>query len=405
MGYTAQEFTSANLTRLYPSLYREFQVINWSHVDVVITEANGEQTTRPRDLTPVRESEACVILETISCNGLRVQKDSTLPAHDAKALQMKGKRISVPFESFLNAPVRVEELGCIISTVEQAAIAKNMMCEINYGALIYENRTDVELTDPRFVFQIIDPNNQWDALLVNVFGQTVILRAGHYGKIIRPTMQQQKTPEAARLIWYLRYPTEYFGSAKEKNIVFNIPLDEIYKKEPYLLPGGDYVCIATDMDSLQEVLAKKSSCAQGICAAVNLSDKMIPKEVYETAEANFKSECERLKQEAKQRLETLLVQKNNELAKLQAKLDQVTHEKEKAEARAREWEAVNDVRTHVEENRHKESVAAEKVRKEMHDDARADIDHMWTALKIGGTIVTGVFSFAVTLMTQAAKKK
>ena len=69
MGYTTHEFTSAGLTNLYPSLYREFQVVNWSHVDVVVTELDGAQTTMMRSECPVRESDSCVVIESIKFHG------------------------------------------------------------------------------------------------------------------------------------------------------------------------------------------------------------------------------------------------------------------------------------------------------------------------------------------------
>lgn len=405
MGYTTHEFTSAGLTNLYPSLYREFQVVNWSHVDVVVTELDGAQTTMMRSECPVRESDSCVVIESIKFHGLRLQKDSSLPANSQRSLPLPGKRFNIPFESFRMHPVRIEEFNCIISTVEQSMIAKNMACEISYGPLLYENRTDMELTDPRFVFQVIDPNNQLDALFVNVFGQTITLRAGRYGKLIPGTTSDSNILEQARLICYLRYPTAYFGTVKEKQIVFDIPLNDLYKREPYCLPSGDVICIAEDISSLEEVMAKKSSSYRGVVVQNNVLEKMIPKDVYEAAEENFKKDCERIKIEAKQRYDTLATQKASEIAKLQFQLQQVTQERDRAEAKVKQWEAINDVRTHVDENQQKVNLAAEKVRKEANDNAKDDIEFMKTAIKLGGTIVSGVMSFAITLLVQNAKKK
>lgn len=404
MGYTTQEFTSAALTNLYPSYYCEMQYINWAHVDVVITKANGVQIALPKSDTPVREEDACIVIESREFNGLRIQSGSM--NRQSPDAQIPAKRINVKFESFRNSPIRIEEYDVIISTVEQSMVAKNMMCEINYGSMLNETRTDVEMTDPRLVFQVIDPNNLWDMLLVHVFGQTVILRAGHYGKLIPPTVAEPTTsPDKGRLICYLRYPTKYYSTAKAKQVVFDIPLDDVYKKEPYQLTSGDYVCIATSMEDLQEIVAKKANCSKGIISAGNISEKMIPKEVYEAAETNHKTELERVKQESKQRYDTLATLKANELAKLQAKLDEVTFAKEKAEAKVREWEAIHEASSKNEESRQKINAAEDKARKEANDNARQDIENMWLALKIGGSILSAVASFALTMLVQSSKKK
>lgn len=279
-----------------------------------------------------------------------------------------------------------------------------MTCEINYSPMLNENRTDMELVDPRFVFQVIDPSNQFDALLVNIFGQTIILRAGTFGRVI-PTSRPDPTKafERGRLICYLRYPTEYYSGAKPKQIVFDIALDDIYKKEPFRLPSGDLVCIATNMEDLREIVAKKSECSTSIVTAGSISEHMIPKEVFDAAEENHKKEITRIKEDAKTRLETLATKHANETAKLQAELQDAKMRATNAEAKAERWKELHDANTAYRTNEQKIAQEAEKTRKEANENARKDIENMWLALKIGGAVLTSVTSFAITMLIKSKK--
>ena len=403
MGYSTQEFSSAGLTSLHPALYREFQIVNWTLTDIVITSVNGEQTTIIKANTGRTEESQCVCIEFRSCNGLRIDPNSLRPGGDARQMSLPGKRMTIPFAEFKTAPIKVEEFQIIISTVDQALVAKKMMCDSNYGVMLQETAADVKTIDPRFVFQVIDPNNQWDVLLVNVFGQTVILRSGRFARLTNVTQTGLATQEQGRLICYLRYPTDMYTDCQTRQVVFDIQLDELYKEEPYRLPSGDIVCIADNSEALQRVIAKKNSCTSGGLSTGVISDKMIPKEVYETAEANFKAEVERLKEDGRRKIETLTVSKNNEIAKINAELQDVTRERDALLAQVKQWEKLNDASTTFTENKLKVDAAHERVRKEVNDAARHDIDNMWTTLKIGSSIVTSVLSFAITLLIKSKK--
>ena len=405
MGYTTQEFTSTALTNMYPAYYKEFQIINWSYVDLVVTDNDGKQTILPRSATPVRESDACAVIEYRSGNGLRVQPDSSLSSRESRGVELPAKRINVPFDSFRSSPIRIEEFGCILSTVEQAMTAKNMACEVNFGTMVNETRQDVEMTDPRFVFQVIDPRNEFEALLVNVFGQTIVLRAGCYNQMIpSSTIKHDGATECGRLVCYLKYPMEYFSGAKSRQVVFDIPLRDIYLKEPFQIPSGDYVCVATNMEDLREIVAKKASCSKGIVTAGSISEKMIPKEIYEAAEANFKENCKRIQDEADQKLRTLTIQKNSELAELKAKNAELVRENESLKAKISSWERISEAQSKFDENRYRVETAAERYRREYLESARKDNENLLTALKIGGTVLSALASFGVAMMVKSSKK-
>jgi len=405
MGITTQEFTSAGLTAMYPSHYREMQILNFTCEDIVITEYSGEQFIREKSTQTADESAQSVVIEVRCGDGMRIDKDSPIQMRESKQLQLKAKRLNIPLMDFRQAPVRIDECNCIISTLDQAVIAKKMMCDYNFGMYIQETPVDTLLTDPRFVFQVIDPNDEWDMLLVNVFGQTVVLRSGRFNKLTGSSNFRFGLPETGRLICYLRYPTGAFSGSKQRQVVFDIELKDLHKKEPFYLSSGDCICVAEDMESLAEVLKKKMDGVNGARATGNLSDKMIPKEVYETEVENHKAEIERLKTLHRNQLEAANATKNAEISKLKQDLVDAQHKVEAAEAMAKSWEQTNTVRTSYEEQRFKVEAAAERARKEATEAARNDIDQMWAILKIGGVVLSGVMSFALTMLVKTGGKK
>ena len=404
VGYTVEDSQSAALTNIYPALYREMQVINWCSIDVVVTERDGSQSLLPRCPNPVNDGFACVRIEMRKHNGMRIDMNQSVPNSSTAALQLPTKRTSIYFRDFNNAPIRVEEFGIILSTVEQATIAKDMVCGEKYPSMIYETRVDANMIDPRIVLQVIDPNNQWDCLYVNVLGTTVVLRSGRYNQII-PSAIPTTTPnphESGKLIGYLRYPTEYYVGCQTKQFVFEISLDELYKKEPYRLSSGDYICIAENMYDLQEVMNKKANQCGGIHANC-ASDKMVPKEMYEAAEKNHQLEIDQLNETHKNVLNSATTKLKSDLEDTKAKLQTALREKDAAEAKCKQWEAMHEAATSFDTQQSKADAEREKVRKEQYENSRRDIENMWTMMKIGGTVLAAVSSFAITMLIKSKK--
>ena len=403
MSYKTQEFKSPGLSPQYPAYYKEFQIVNWTSEDIVITDSNGNQTVREGSCHPVSENALCVVIECRTGNGMRINNSAKTTYGEAPSVQLNAQRITVPYADIKQAPVKVEEFNVILSTVEQAIIARDMMCEYNYGPLLVETRVDTQLTDPRFVFQVIDPNNQWDALLLNVFGQTVVLRSGRFNRLTCSGAQNAAIPEQGRLICYLRYPTDMYDGCQTRQVVFDISLEELYKKEPFRLQSGDLICVATCMEDLQEVMAKKAAHSRGIGNAETLTDKMVPKEVYDSAESAHKDEVERLKQVHQQKIETITTAKNTEIATLKSKLADTEIERDALKKQVQQWEKLSEANTTFAENKEKVELEREKARREAAEAARKDIDNMWTTLKIGGTIAASVLSFALTVLLKTKK--
>ena len=399
MGYTSESFTSTGLTPLHPSHYKEFQITNWTCEEIVITESSGEQFVQPRAVVPLNDNSQCVVIEYRSGDGMRIDENSRTPVTASPQLPLNAKRISVPLADFRHTPVRIEEFNCIISTVDQAIIAKNMMCDYNYGSLLSETSVDAQLVDPRLVFQVIDPNNEWEVLFVSLFGTTVILRSGRFNRLTGSKPSGFNMPEVGRLIGYLRYPTDAFYGSRNRQVVFDIPLTDIDKKEPYRLPNGDYICVATDPASLGEVVRKKAKYTSGNAVdAVVQSETMVPKKLFDSTVENYKAEIKRIQEVSNNKMEAAVATLRAENAKLKQDLVDAQHLREAAEANSRSWEQANKARATYDENRLKVDAAVEKARKEALESARSDIDNMWTVLKIGGTVAAGVLSFALTTL-------
>ena len=406
MSYTTQEFASTGLTALYPAYYKEFQIINWTSDDIVITESNGKQIVRPKcPGGQVTDSALCVIIEYRSCDGMRIDNNARTSYNNSVAVPLKAMRYSIPYQDIKQSPVKVEEFNIIISTVEQAMIAKNMMCEITFGQFLVETSVDARMCDPRFVFQVIDPNNEFEALFVNAFGQTVIVRAGRFSKLTNSGIQNTTpTLEHSRLICYLRYPTDMYTNCKTREVVFDITLDQIYSKEPFRLPSGDYICVAVNMADLQEILSKKAADCNGNTSGTGVvSDKMIPKDVFDAAEINHKDEVDRLNNQFKQQLATLKTTKDNKIAELESELATVKRENEANKAKTAQWEKINEANAAAEKSRQEIEQSQIKTRKEAADAVKRDIDNMWTVLKISATALASITSFAVTLLLKSKK--
>ena len=248
MGIKTQESTSLHLSSTYNAYYKEFQIRNWTSVGIVVTEFSGEQFWLPPS-QDVRESEASVEIERRVHNGMRAQQTQ----FGMKDVPIKCTKTTISFDTIRSKPLKLNEFGIIISTFDHANVAKAMLHESLMNPIVYETRVDAELVDPRLVFQVIDPSNKWSELYVNVFGQTLIVRAGHFNHDL--PFEQTDTEQIGRLedgilVCYLRYPHQYYNGAEPVTTVFEISLENVEKGEPILLPSGDIVCVAPTVEGL-----------------------------------------------------------------------------------------------------------------------------------------------------------
>ena len=401
MGYVTREVEggSTALSSIYPSYYRELQIHNWTPVDIVITDNTGKQETLLKWPRLDTVTTPYVEIEYRYHSGARTKVDRN-KRHIEQPIPTK--KFTVNYQDFVLYPIRVEELGIIVSTVEQSLLAKNMILESGYSPECQETYSDCETVDPRFVFEVKDPFNRWECLYLNVLGQTITLRCGHSNQILADIDEAEVASMASecKLSCYLRYPTNYMQAENTTVSVFSLNLATLDEEQPYTLPSGDVICIASSMDALQRVIAKRHSGVPGIQIA-----GMISKEVHDNTVAQLKSQLQAEKDANLTNLRSLRAQKDTEISDLKNKLNE---EKRKTESQARQleyWDSLHESSMERYAREDKLSAQREKSRQESLDHAREDTEAFWTAIKVGGTVATAVLSFALTVLLKTSSKK
>ena len=401
MGITTQEISVCALNNAYPAIYREFQMRNWTHVDIVVTFRDGSQERLPTENPGYRESDASVEIEKLKFNGLRVKETRI----GSEAIPIPGTRTRIPYELFRTAPYRVPEFDVIISTVDHSYTAAQMLSESNYNPVIYETSVDEEITDPRFVFQVIDPANRWNELYLSIFGQTIILRAGHWANPC-PLMGTESNDlfDKGKLCCYLRYPHQYALGIQPTATVFEVSLENVLKEEPIVVPGGDVICIAPSMESLGRVLAKKRTGQTSIVPQVTALPNMISKDLYDDAQRRFNEEIERLKATHRQEVDNLKLEHETELLRLRSSIAQKDQTILELKGQSTYWKSFFNAGSELGVMREKvlqEQIKAIKAQEEI----RAAKDKaFWDNMKVVGTLVTSVASAAVAIATIQGKK-
>jgi hypothetical protein len=401
MGPTTQEISVCALSNAYPGLYRELQVRNFTHVDMVVTFRDGTQEVLPTDNPNYRESEASVELSRLKFNGLRSKETR----FGKEALPIPGSMTRIPYELIRTAPYRVREYDLIISTVDHSYAAAQMLSESNFNPVVYETSVDEEITDPRLCFQVLDPARRWGELYVSVFGQTIILRAGHWADPC-PLVGSESSDlsDHGKLCCYLRYPHQYSSVSQPTTTVFEVSLENVLKEEPIVVPGGDVICIAPTMDALAKVIAKKRAGYITNAPQVTSLPNMISKDIYDDAERRFKAEIDRINAAHKQEIENLKLDQETKNIQMRAEIQKKDQEISELKAQIGNWKSssnsMNDMHAMQEkllQERYKTLKLAE--------DAKAASDKaFWDNMKMIGATVTAVASAVVAIVALQNKK-
>jgi len=402
MGLTTQDISACALSNAYPALYREFQLRNFTHVDVVVTFKDGSQERVPTENSQYRESEASVEIAQLKFNGLRAKETR----FGREAVPIPGTQTRIPYELIRTAPYRVREFDIIISTVDHSYAAAQMLSESNYNPVIYETSVDEEITDPRLCFQVVDPANRWNELYVSVFGQTIILRAGHWASSC-PLVGTESNDllDKGKLCCYLRYPHQYCACAQPTTTVFEVSLENVLREEPVVVPGGDVICVAASMESLARVIAKKQSCRTSVVPQVTSLPNMISKDLYDDAEKRFKSEIERLKAQHKQEIDNLNLDFETKTVKLQAEIAKKDQEIADLKTMVASWKANGTVVADTNALREKVMQEQYKTAKAASEAKQAADKVFWDNLKMAGTAVAAVASAVVAAIAVQNTKK
>lgn len=394
MGYTTRELESGPLSSLYPSCYTETQWLNWCPIDVVITDKTGRQDTLPRWPKSIPGNPHVSIVRR-HCNGPR----ATVTRSGSQDIAIPAKEYTVNYEEFSSYPLRMDELGVIISTKEMALVARDMVRESGYRYNVEETYADYATLDPRIVFEVKDPFNRWEYLFVNVFGQTIQLRCGHRAQMIpdldNSTLAQYNAE--CTLSCYLRYPSNYIQDTRETVPVFTINLSDLDKGEPYYLPTGDAVCVASSEEGLRDVLARKHvGSASPNFAALG----MVSKDVHEQLVKQLTAKVEQERSIAADQLRAQRAKHDAEVAANKSEIDRVKRENEILSKQVEYFNTIQRSMVDRAEREEKFALQREKARSEQIDASQKSLDRTYSMLKIGGAVAAAVLSFAITAYTK-----
>lgn len=396
MGYTTREMQSGPLSSNYPALYEEMQYLNWCPVEVVITRMTGKQEIIPAWPRGNNGNHHLTIIRR-ECNGPRSQ----LTKFGSSELDIPCKEYTINLDEFSSYPLRMDEIGVIISTKEMALVAKDMIRESEYR-LSNETYSDTMTVDPRFVFEVRDPFNRWECLYVNVFGQTITLRCGHKGQLI-PDLDEATLAlynDECTLSCYLRYPSNYIQAEREIVPVFTINLSDIDKGEPYRLPTGDMICVASSMEGLQDVLARKHvGSASPNFAALG----MVSKDVHDQLVKRLTDQVTQEKANTSNQLRALRTKHEVEQASSKAELDKLKRANEALQSQVETFNTLHKSMLERAEREEKLLLQREKSRSEQIANDEKALDRTYTVLKVGGTVVAGVLAYALTQLSKSKK--
>lgn len=403
MGVTTAKITSGAFNNAHASFYRELQISNWTHVDLVITDIDGTQTNLLRE-SNIRESEASVEVLFRGTTGMRAKETK----YGLEEVPVEGTKMTIPFDVIRNAPYKIPGLGIVISTVEHSYAASLLVGQRGYNIVYDETSVDAEIADPRFVFKIVDPNNRWSHLFVNVFGQTVVVRAGHYAdelpvcNLFGSTESEQQQHESSKLTCYLRYPYKYYNGAPDVTTVFEVSLDSIDNEEPIAIPGGEYLCVADNMESLGRAIAKKN-CSWQQKQPYTSQQNTVPKSVYESAQKQFKDEIDHLKQLHKQQIETITTDKDTQLSKLRSAIAAKDGEIATLTAKLGYCDTMFKTQATMHETEARRVAEQYKANKAWYEAQSTQDENFWSFIKIGSGLL--VAAATVTAAVYAKSKK
>lgn len=397
MGYTTQEVDSLALSTLYPAYYKEMQIHNWGPVDVVITDHTGKQTVIPKWPRALSSGKPFVEICQREFNGRR-SKDS--PGGAPKEIPIPCKRMQIPYDDFMLYPVKLDELGLTVSTAEHSLVAKNMLAESEYCPDLQESASDFELTDPRFVFEVKDPLNRFEVLYVQALGQTICIRCRHSNRLV-PMIDGEsiQTTEASMLSCYLRYPSNHLQEERSTIPVFSINLKDIDLEEPYRVQSGDIVCVASSMESLQRVIAKKDA---GVNSSPIQVTGMISKEVHDQTVANLQNQIAEDKRIADNKLRSMTASKDATIADLKSKLNESIRERDEFKRLNEYWSSVNSA--NIERYAKEEKLAAQREDRRIIE-MKNDHERRESLFKFAIAILTAITTVTSAALALQSKKK
>jgi hypothetical protein len=207
------------------------------------------------------------------------------------------------------------------------------------------------------------------------------------------------TTEASTLSCYLRYPSNHLQEERSTVPVFTINLKDIDLEEPYRVQSGDIVCVASSMESLQRVIAKKDA---GVNSSAIQVTGMISKEVHDQTVANLQNQIAEDKKTADNRLRSQIAVKDATIADLKAKLSDSIRERDEFKRLNEYWSSVNAA--NVERYAKEEKLAAQREDRRI-TEMKNDHERRESLFKFAIAVLTAITTVTSAALALQAKKK
>ena len=408
MSVTVEEIKSKPFVSNGPAFYKEVQIRNMTRHDIVITNDEGEQSILPGNKDIVLENGYVVYECRFTC-GMRTAPSIYGPSE----LEIPGVKITISARTYATAPYYIQGHGFSIALAEQAPIARDMILESRRRPHYLDLADDDEEADPRLVFQVIDPYHQFSSVYVNIFGQTIYLRAGILNEEL-PIWLDEIPPEKApagchaRLRCYVRYPNRYSVLHTDYEQVFEIPLDNIEEEVPYILPNGDIICVAMNEEAMKRVLLRKHELSRNGNRQVVTPANMISRSAHEAEIAKLKEEKDVLEDNLKMKMTSAATKYEATIQKLTKENLDLNTELEELRVKNREW---SNVYKAAQEKKAAELESAKKeeelkklrlankqsLQQTAMDNKQKNIELGWTVAKVGLGVLATIITLAVTI--------
>lgn len=396
MSYIVKEGTSDRLTNAYAAWYLESQILNWTHVPIVVTDRNGEQEVIPQCLPNQTDvTTGFVACEIRAIIGQRCEPSITMN-RDA---HIPSKRIEIPFAEIKHRPVYVAELDVVLSTVETSAIAVHPNQELNYISAVTDtaDASEVAAGHPTFSITANDPTFTFSKLYVYVFGKIIEVAVKCSTIVESPFHKRTADDIKGVFITYRRGLEDCYDET------IKIPLDNVDTAKPCESVDGTRILVASSEENLREIIKRSHEVKFDELRGMLNNSNIISKDVYEKAMEMADKKYDNLKKKHEEEIKALKEASSLNEQKLKNEIEAERQRRLAAETREQSWKDITTARAAISEQESKAREQVEKARKESLAADQERIKRDALILKVVGGVVVSVLSFGITMITKKSK--
>ena len=396
MSYIVKEGTSDRLTNAYAAWYLESQILNWTHVPIVVTDRNGEQEVIPQCLPNQTDvTTGFVACEVRAIIGQRCEP--SIPMN--RDAHIPSKRIEIPFTEIKHRPVYVAELDVVLSTVETSAIAVHPNQELNYISAVTDtaDASEVAAGHPTFSITANDPTFTFSKLYVYVFGKIIEVAVKCSTIVESPFHKRTADDIKGVFITYRRGLEDCYDET------IKIPLDNVDTAKPCESVDGTRILVASSEENLREIIKRSHEVKFDELRGMLNNSNIISKDVYEKAMEMADKKYDNLKKKHEEEIKALKEASSLNEQKLKNEIEAERQKRLAAETREQSWKDITTARAAISEQESKAREQVEKARKEALAADQERIKRDALILKVVGGVVVSVLSFGITMITKKSK--